>query len=243
MKLWEDALRRFDTDFLGRILADGWTLSPSACDLVDVTEPAEGILQIFFSSHSGGTAEDKLQSIVSGSSPLPQIHDKLLGGLLRKDITTYEAIHLYCHGFALIAEALVNRYGKQGEFIVYDMRLEEISRTEFEKLTVEQFVIRRRNRFNGGADEYDMHSAGLDVEFVSSTDREITTRTRECEWVRYYKERHPHVGYLMCCSVDQAAYRAVNDDLRLCRKATLMEGDQYCDFRIFAASDEPSNDR
>ncbi len=59
----------------------------------------------------------------------------------------------------------------------------------------------------------------------------------QCEWARYFRERHPLVGYLMACSTDEAAYRAFNPALRLQRTSTLMEGGQVCDFRIYAASE------
>ena len=79
-----------------------------------------------------------------------------------------------------------------------------------------------------------MHTAGLEAELVSANDTEVLTHTKECEWVRYYRDRHPRVGYLMCCSTDAAAYRAINARLRLQRTATLMEGDSHCDFRVYA---------
>jgi hypothetical protein len=41
----------------------------------------------------------------------------------------------------------------------------------------------------------------------------------------------------MACSTDETAYRAFNENLRMQRTSTLMEGGEVCDFRIFAVDD------
>jgi predicted hydrocarbon binding protein len=78
----------------------------------------------------------------------------------------------------------------------------------------------------------------LQVELVSKTAREAVLHVRECEWARYFRERHPQVGYLMACSTDEAAYRAFNPGLRLQRTQTLMEGADFCDFRVHAVAEK-----
>ena len=47
-------------------------------------------------------------------------------------------------------------------------------------------------------------------------------------------ERHPRVGYMLACALDNAAYRSFNDQIRLQRTSTLMEGGSECDFRVYA---------
>jgi hypothetical protein len=79
-----------------------------------------------------------------------------------------------------------------------------------------------------------MFSAGLEVEFVRASETEVVTRVIECEWARYYRERHPRVGYMLACALDNAAYRSFNDRLRLQRTSTLMEDGSECDFRVYA---------
>jgi hypothetical protein len=66
------------------------------------------------------------------------------------------------------------------------------------------------------------------------------TRVVECEWARYFLEHHPGVGYLLACSLDNAAYRSFNNRLRLQRTSTLMEGGTACDFRVYALEAIPS---
>ena len=84
-----------------------------------------------------------------------------------------------------------------------------------------------------------MHSAGLEVELIRGSDKEVVTRVTECEWAPYYLERHPRVGYLLACSHDNAAYSSISDRVRLQRTSTLMEGGQECDFRVYALEETP----
>ena len=79
-----------------------------------------------------------------------------------------------------------------------------------------------------------MFSAGLEVELVRGSEQEVVTRVKECEWARYYRERHPQVGFMLACSADNAAYESFNDRIRLQRTQTLMEGGAECDFRVYA---------
>ncbi|MBU8934010.1 MAG: L-2-amino-thiazoline-4-carboxylic acid hydrolase [candidate division Zixibacteria bacterium] len=234
LEVWNDALLRFDVEFLDQILSNGWSEAPSSCNIADSERPMEGILEVFFADHDSNDEEDEDREIIMAAPPLLQIREKLAQGPIHRSSTTYEAIHLYCHGFALMAESLIDRFGCLGMLLAYDIRLEEIAMTNFEKLSVEEFIKRRRTRFSKDPEELEIHSAGLEAELISSSDTEIVTHTTECEWVRYYRDHHPTVGYLMCCSVDDIAYRAINERLRLQRTTTLMEGSSCCDFRIFA---------
>ena len=70
--------------------------------------------------------------------------------------------------------------------------------------------------------------AGLTLDITPVSETEVRLDIRECEFARYYRERHPRVGYLMACSMDYAAYRAVHPAVRTQRTTTLMEGgEQY----------------
>ncbi|MGD8531631.1 MAG: L-2-amino-thiazoline-4-carboxylic acid hydrolase, partial [Syntrophobacterales bacterium] len=82
-----------------------------------------------------------------------------------------------------------------------------------------------------------LFTAGLEIEKITETPREVVINVRECEWARYFQERHPRVGYLMACSTDEVAYKSFNRDLRMRRTQTIMEGAEKCDFKIYAISD------
>jgi hypothetical protein len=70
---------------------------------------------------------------------------------------------------------------------------------------------------------------------VRGSETEVVTLVKECEWARYFQERHPGVGYLLACSLDNAAYESFNQRIHLQRSYTLMEGGEMCDFRVYAA--------
>jgi hypothetical protein len=75
--------------------------------------------------------------------------------------------------------------------------------------------------------------AGLALEITPVSETEVRIDIAECEFARYYRERHPRVGYLMACSMDYASYRSVHPTVRTQRTTTLMEGGTRCDFRIY----------
>jgi predicted hydrocarbon binding protein len=96
--------------------------------------------------------------------------------------------------------------------------------------------------FTSEPEEANLFTAGLDVERVGTSEREVVLKVTECAWARYFRERHPQVGYLMACSTDEVAYRAFNKRLRMQRTSTLMEGGKVCDFRIYAVGEAPDTD-
>jgi hypothetical protein len=77
-------------------------------------------------------------------------------------------------------------------------------------------------------EEANIFTAGLDIERIRTSEKEAVVHVKECEWARYFQERHPQCGYLMACSTDEAACRAFNKNLRMQRTSTLMEGGKIC---------------
>ena len=134
---------------------------------------------------------------------------------------------------ARMGMGIAARFGTEGELIVYDALLEDLGAVK--RFTeVNTFMERRQARFSTEPEEADMFSAGLQVELLRANDSEVVTRVIECEWARYFRERHPTVGYLLACSLDNAAYRSFNERIRLQRTTNLMQGGDHCDFRVYA---------
>jgi hypothetical protein len=153
-----------------------------------------------------------------------------------KEMTAYEALHLGLDGKALLTEALVRFHGKQGKLIAYDLlRERRVEAMEGETGSVADF----RSAFTSEPESANIFTAGLEVEIVHLSERELVQHVGECEWSRYFRERHPQVGYLLACSTDEVAHRTYNDRLRLQRTSTLMEGGNVCDFRIYAIDQVP----
>ena len=99
--------------------------------------------------------------------------------------------------------------------------------------TVAEFI----SDFVSKLGEADLFRAGLEIDSLHASERELVLRISDCAWARYFRERHPQVGYLVACSTDEVAYRAVNENLRMQRTSTLMEGGPMCDFRIYAVGE------
>ena len=178
-----------------------------------------------------GVSGKEAREIIDCMPPLKQIRERFPTLDVRREITAHETMHLGWDGLALIAEEMLRRYGKEGELIVYDARLEYLSTRGIREVEVKEFMARR-------VAQYSDQSAGAKAwgkwELVKGTDSEVITRVTECEFARYYRENHPRVGYLLHCSMDNPRYHLFNKQIRLQRTTTLMEGGTECDFRVYA---------
>lgn len=241
LTLWQDAFREYDEQLLLQILATGWQ-EVEESEAQDVEKQVADLLAELFPSPVEGISSEQAQEILETTPPFRQIRQHLPSPNVKRASTTYEALHLFRDAVAQLAEALIDRYGKQGELLAYDTILEEWPRDPEPKVSVEDFMSRRKIRFSTEPDEPDMFSAGLQVEFVHASETEVVTRVTECEWARYFRERHPRVGYMLACSLDNPAYRSFNDRIRLQRTTTLMEGGTECDFRVYAVAEIPNPD-
>jgi len=146
-------------------------------------------------------------------------------------VTAYQALHLRFDSLALLAEGLIDHYGKQGELIVYDLMTEtRLAAVKGNTGSVKVFL----DDFASTPEIPTLFTAGLDMEVISRSAAEAVVHVHGCEWARYFRERHPRVGYLIACSTDEVAYRTFNSHLRLQRTQTIMEGAPLCDFRVYA---------
>ena len=229
--VWKRAFSSYPDDPIDRLLTSDWQVDSETGD--DSDTRLREHLDRFFSKSIDSVSIDDARRVVESTPPVPQIRSQIPSLSVMRMSTTYEALLLTKEGFALLAEALMDSYGKAGELIVYDILLEEIQNAGFTPLTVREFMAQRKERFGKAPETLDMPSAGLEVDLISCSENEIITRVRECEWARFFRERHPRVGYLLSCSCDDPAYRAINPHLRLQRTSTLMEGGDRCDFRIY----------
>lgn len=234
LPLWRDTFTGYDDRFLMKILSNGWhevetdqTNQPEAI--------AEEWIAEFFHSFGSELSSAEVRNIIEYSPPITQIKQLFSTHTMEKEISAYDALHIRFDGFACLAEALIEKYGIQGELIVYDLVVEErLDSGRGEKGSVEEFIESNISV----PDSPNLFTAGLEIEVISKSAREAVTYVRECEWARYFRERHPRVGYLMACSSDETAYKAFNPNLRLQRTETIMEGSDKCDFRIFAVAEK-----
>jgi hypothetical protein len=238
LAVWQGAFADFDAAPLSDILSADW--GPSDADeAADADDVIASLLEEVFPLPVEGVSPEEARDIIDGTPPFPQIRQRFSDLNVTRETTTYEALHLFRDGLALLAETLIDRHGKQGEFIAYDAMLAELAAAGIPGQEVADFMAKRQARFGSEPDEADMFTAGLEVEFIRGSENEVVTLVKECEWARYFRERHPRVGYLLACGLDNAMYGAFNERIRLQRTSTLMEGGSACDFRVYAVDPAP----
>ena len=232
LAVWEEAFGDYDEELLLRILSGRWERVEEERS-AEVEERIAGTLAALFPVPVEGVSAEQAREMVEDSPPFRQIRQRLPNLDLGCKTTTYETLHLFRDGLALLAETMIDCHGKAGELMVYDAMLEELARRP-RQMDVDDYLSRRHARFSTEPTAADIFSAGLEVEVVRGSETEVVTRVVECEWARYYRERHPRVGYLLACSMDAPACRSLNERIRLQRTCTLMEGGTECDFRVYA---------
>jgi hypothetical protein len=227
MAIWRAVIEGEEDECLDELLATGWETVASGP--VDVEASiAEGLAASFGVPVEGLTAEEA-RRIIEGSWPIRQVRQRFSDLNVVRDTTTYEALHLFHRGYAMLAEAMLDQYGKQGELIAYDVKLRWVKASSGMGMKAEEFL----ELFKVPLDPGTFQGAGLKYRLVRATDSEAVLHIEECELARYYQAHHPRVGYLMACSMDEAEYRSVNDRIRMQRTSTIMEGGEVCDFRIY----------
>jgi hypothetical protein len=232
LSLWETAFEEYDAAYLQHMLSSDWHKITTS-DSKGVAEVVDSLVVEKISSAGLNIPESEIRDVIENTPPIFQIKNKFAYNRVEREISAYDALHLRFDGLAYLAEALINQYGKQGELIVYDLMVAgRLANSKDEKGRVEQFMA----NFTAKPSKPNLFTAGLEIETISETPREVIINVRECEWARYFRERHPRVGYLMACSTDEVAYKSFNSDLRMQRTQTLMEGAEYCDFRIYAVN-------
>jgi hypothetical protein len=231
LALWREVHEGYDDELLSSILATGWCADEQA-DMAAAEEHIAALPAQFFPTARENIDQAQVRLLAEQMPPIRQIRRAFPSLTVRRETTAYEALHLACDGPALLVEALIRSNGKQGELIAYDvLRAERIAAGGGRTGSVAEFIA----DFTARPPEANLFTTGLTTEVMHGSEREVLLHVHECEWARYYRERHPQVGYLMACSTDEAAYRAFNPLLRLQRTSTLMEGGQVCDFRVYAA--------
>ncbi len=230
LAMWRDVFQDYDAKLLMRILDTGWeeTLENQAEEMEErITE----FVATQFPAPVEGVSGKEAREVIDCMPPFKQIRERFPTLDVRREITAYETLHLFSDGLALIVEEMIERYGKEGELIVYDAMLEYLSTRGTREIEVEEFMARRVAQYS---DQPERVKAWLKTELVKGTDSEAITRVTECEFARYYRENHPRAGNLLHCSKDNATYRLSNKRIRLQRQTTLMEGGTECDFRVYA---------
>ena len=125
LPLWRDTFSGYHDRFLMRILSTGW----HAVETDQTNQPeakAEEWIEECFPSLGSELSSAGVRYIIEYSPPIPQIKMPFSNHTMEKEISAYDALHIRFDGFACLAEALIEKYGKHGELIVYDLVVEEL---------------------------------------------------------------------------------------------------------------------
>jgi hypothetical protein len=231
--VWEDTFTDYDDKLLLDMFSSEWH-QVELNGANSVLDKINGLLTEFISKTNLKIPEREVRNIIENTPPIFQIKNLFSTDTVEREISAYDALHLRFDGLAFLAESLIERYGKQGELIVYDLMVESrLASDQGKRGRIDQFI----TNFTAQPDKPDIFTAGLEIEHLFETKNEVKVNVLECEWARYFRERHPEVGYLMACSTDEIAYKTYNKRLRLQRTKTIMEGAEICDFWIYAIGD------
>jgi hypothetical protein len=232
IRVWQNAYCNYDETKLDEILSRGW-IKKNDNELNNEDKKINDIIESCFSSPVEGLTKDEARQIIEATPPVKQIRKNFSSLNFWKDVTAYESLHISNHGRALLVESLIKHYKKQGELIAYDfIRERRIKGAEKKPLSMEELISAISTITK--SEKPNLMTSALNVDVISSSDKEIVVHVKECEWARYFKENHPDVGYLMSCSTDEAAYKMANNYIRMQRTDTIMEGGEICDFRVYA---------
>ena len=81
-------------------------------------------------------------------------------------------------------------------------------------------------------DRHDLFNRYLVYDIIARTDRVCEIRITECLWAKTFREAGAEdIGHAVCCAGDWAMCQAFNPKMRLTRTKTLMQGDDYCNYR------------
>jgi hypothetical protein len=226
---WAAAFEAPDDGQLARILSDGWEPYTG-----DGTQGAivEGLLESHFASPVEGVPKEKALKLVMMDPGIRLPTEAFPSLRVKREITTYDALHLRLDGTARLATALIDRLGKQGELVAYDIIHAARREQDNEPRAASEFI--REWTDSVRSKKPNIFTCGLEASLVKETPTEAVVHVTACEWARYFREKHPTVGYLVACSTDDAALPAINESLRMQRTSTLMEGAALCDFRMYS---------
>jgi predicted hydrocarbon binding protein len=130
-----------------------------------------------------------------------------------------------------LIRAFVKEIGEERAMVVVKRVIRDLAResgAELTKLKGGNSLV----HFTKGKSLYSADNAH-DKEMLESSDKKLYYNVTRCAYVDMYKELGMEdLGYILSCGRDFEMIKGFNPKMKLVRTKTLMEGDEYCDFRI-----------
>lgn len=232
LSLWRQAFRVPDDGLTAEILSGDW--EPYEDDGERLGR-FDGMIESRFTKPVEGVSKTEARDLVMMDTGVRLPMETYPTLTVTKNVTTYNALHLRMDGIARLSASMRHHMGKEGELVAYDiLRESRIAGARAEGQNKSAAELLQEWAGFATSKESNIFTAGQNVELIKATDTEVITHVKACEWARYFSERHPTVAYLVSCSTDDAFMRTMNDNLRMQRTSTIMEGDKVCDFRVYS---------
>ncbi len=250
---WRSANERFEDELFLSLLESGWAPeeAPTA-----IPSQREQLLGVLFESPIQGVTAHSAKTFLLSVGPFSHFEKRFRALASQRECTAYKALHLLAHGLACFAEAAIERFGRAAEFMIYDGLVQEVDDRLTPEGTGREWVKAIYDRVEAAKESApaaseapetpekrsdqekpallpNIGSAGHIEEVIRVTEDEVIVHMTQCSWADYYLDRHPTVGQLLGCCIDDPVYRRTADGLRLQRQFTLMEDGPHCDFRFY----------
>ena len=156
--LWKETFADYDDQVLLSILSSGWH-EVETDEIHPIEATAEAWINEFLSSSGFELSNAEVRNIIENTPPITQIKQLFSSKTVEKEISAFDALHIRFDGCACLAEALIDKYGKQGELIVYDLMTEgRLASSKGETGSVEAFI----ESFTSDSDTPNLFTAGLE---------------------------------------------------------------------------------
>ena len=140
LEVWKSAFAGYDDTLLASILSAAWhpVEDGDAFPMDDrVNELAAGLFPTAGSELTIGFARE----LVENTPPISHILRQFSDATVERTISAYDVLHLRFDGLACLAQALIETYQKQGEFIVYDLVVKDrLASSQGEAGSVQEFI-------------------------------------------------------------------------------------------------------
>ena len=131
-----------------------------------------------------------------------------------------------------LIEALASEFGHAAVYEVIKNSISRIAEEQGAQL-VDKFGGKTLSHFSKVLEIWKKGGA-LEIEFFEQTADKLSFNVTRCRYAELYKELGltPELGYILSCNRDFALIKGFNQDIRLKRTQTIMEGAPCCDFRF-----------